>query len=224
MLLLPPAMRDWLPTDHLVLFILDVVAQLDLSAIVSRYDASRGGQPPFSPRMMVGLLVYGYCVGICSSRKLEQATHEQVPFRVLTADQHPDHDTIANFRREHLDALAELFVQVLRLCEGAGLVKLGHVALDGTKMKANASKHKAMSYGRMDGKIEELKAQIKALMDQAEAKDQAEDTKYGKGKRGDELPAELRRREDRLAKIKEAESGIGTGGEGACGGGAGASG
>ena len=206
MLLLPPRMRDWLPDDHLALFVLDVVAELDLSAMVSRYDGSRGGRPPFSPRMLVGLLVYGYCIGVCSSRKLEQATYEQVAFRVLTADQHPDHDTIAHFRREHLAALAELFVQVLRLCEGAGLVKLGHVALDGTKMKANASKHKAMSYGRMDAKVEELEAQIRELMDQAEQADRAEDERYGKGVRGDELPEELRRREDRLAKIKQAKA------------------
>ena len=224
MLLLPPRMRDWLPDDHLALFVLDVVAELDLSAMVSRYDGSRGGRPPFSPRMLVGLLVYGYCIGVCSSRKLEQATYEQVAFRVLTADQHPDHDTIAHFRREHLAALAELFVQVLRLCEGAGLVKLGHVALDGTKMKANASKHKAMSYGRMDAKVEELEAQIRELMDQAEQADRAEDERYGKGVRGDELPEELRRREDRLAKIKQAKAVLEGGGEGACPGGADASG
>lgn len=208
LLLLPPEMRDWLPQDHLVYFILDVVGELDLNEIIQSYQGRKGGQPPFSPRMMVGLLVYGYCVGICSSRRLEQATYEQVPFRVLCADQHPDHDTIAEFRRRHLGALGNLFVQVLQLCQQAGLVKLGHVALDGTKIKANASKHKAMSYERMAPKIEELEAQIKDLMNQAEAADQQEDDRHGKSKRGDELPRELRRKQDRLAKIKEAKAAL----------------
>lgn len=207
-LLLPPQMRDWLAEDHLVYFILDVVSELDLSPIINKYNGSKGGRPPMSPRMMVGLLVYGYCVGICSSRKIEQATYEQVPFRVLSADQHPDHDTIANFRREHLTELAGLFTQVLELCQQAGLVKLGHVALDGTKFKANASKHKAMSYGRMEPKIVELETQIEELMDQAEAADQAEDQHHGKGKRGDELPDELRHKQSRLAKIKEAKAAL----------------
>ncbi len=124
-----------------------MVGELDLSAIYPDYE-SDCGQPAYDPQMMVGLLLYGYCVGIVSSRKLERATYEQVPFRVLTADQHPDHDTICTFRRRHREALSELFVQVLRLCQQAGLVKLGHVALDGTKVQANASKHKAMSYPR----------------------------------------------------------------------------
>ena len=208
MLLLPPDMRDWLPGDHLVYFIMDVVRELDLSPIHCAYDGAKGGQPPFDPRMMVGLLLYAYCVGITSSRKIERATHEQVPFRVLTADQHPDHDTIADFRRRHIQALSGLFLQVLRLCRQAGLVRLGHVALDGTKMRANASKRKAMSYGRMDGKSAELEEQIRALMTEAEATDQAEDARYGKGRRGDELPEELRFRQRRLAKIRQAKAAL----------------
>jgi hypothetical protein len=158
--------------------------------------------------MMVGLLVYSYCVGTASSRKIEKATYEQVPFRVLTADQHPDHDTIAEFRRRHIQALSELFLQVLRLCQKAGLVRLGHVALDGTKVRANASKHKAMSYGRMDGKIAELEEQIRQLMTEAEATDQAEDARHGKGRRGDELPPELRLRQRRLEKLRQAKAAL----------------
>ena len=208
MLLLPPNMRHWLAEDHLAYFILDVVGELDLSEIYQAYDGTKGGQPPFEPRMMVGLLLYAYCVGLVSSRKIEKATYEQIPFRVLTADQHPDHDTVAEFRRRHITALANLFVQVLQLCRAAGLVKLGHVALDGTKMRANASKHKAMSYGRMDTKIAELEQKIRDLMDEAESADQADDAKYGRGKHGDELPKELRFRQQRLAKLKEAKAAL----------------
>ena len=208
MLLLPPDMRDWLPDGHLVYFILDVVRELDLSGIYAAYNGDKGGQPPFDPRMMVGLLLYGYCVGTVSSRKIEKATQEQVPFRVLTADQHPDHDTIAEFRRRHMGALSGLFLQVLRLCREAGLVRLGHVALDGTKVRANASKHKAMSYGRMDGKIAELEEQIRQLMTEAEAADQAEDARHGKGVRGDDLPDELRFRQRRLQKIRQAKAAL----------------
>jgi transposase len=208
MLLLPPDMRDWLPDDHLVYFILDVVRELDLSEIYAAYNGDKGGQPPFDPRMMVGLLLYGYCVGTVSSRRIEKATQEQVPFRVLTADQHPDHDTIAEFRRRHMVALSGLFLQVLRLCREAGLVRLGHVALDGTKVRANASKHKAMSYGRMDGKIAELEEQIRQLMTEAEAADQAEDARHGKGVRGDERPDELRFRQRRLEKIRQAKAAL----------------
>jgi len=197
-------MRDWLPEDHLVWFLRETVEQLDLSAIEAAYDASRGGQPAYDPAMMTALLLYAYCAGTPSSRKIERATWESVPFRVLTADQHPDHDTIAEFRRRHLSALAGLFVQVLQLCRKAGLVKLGHVALDGTKVRANASKHKAMSYGRMEKKAAELEEQVARLLVQAEEIDRQEDERYGKDKRGDELPAELRFRQTRLAKIKAA--------------------
>lgn len=202
--LLPPDMKDWLPPDDLVHFVIEVVAQLDLDAIYRAYDGSRGGQPPYDPRMMTGLLIYAYCKGIASSRKIEQATKENIAFRVLTADQQPDHDTIADFRKRHLAALAGLFVQVLRLCQKAGLVKLGHVALDGTKVLANASKHKAMSYGRMEKTAAQLREEVEALLASAEAADAEEDALYGQGRRGDELPEELRRRQSRLRKIEQA--------------------
>ena len=187
-------------------FIMDVAGELDLSGIYESYDASKGGQPPFDPQMMTSLLLYAYCVGVPSSRKIEKATYERVPFRVLTADQHPDHDTIAEFRNRHLASLVGLFVQVLGICQKAGLVKLGHVSLDGTKIKANASKHKAMSYGRMEKKAQELEQEVKRLLAEAKAADDDEDDKYGKGKRGDELPKELRFKQSRLAKIKEAKA------------------
>jgi transposase len=196
-----------LEEGHLAYFILDVVEALDLSEIYASYDGSRGGRPGFDPRLLVGLLVYGYCIGVTSSRKIEKATHESVPFRVLAANQHPDHATIAEFRRRHLEALARLFVQVLRLCEKAGLVRLGHVALDGTKMRANASKHKAMSYGRMEEKVRELEAQVAELLAAAEAADQAEDAQHG-SRRGDEVPEELRFRQQRLEKIKQAKAAL----------------
>ena len=207
-LILPTDMREWLPENHLANFIIDVVAGLDLSAIIQAYDAARGGQPPFDPRMMVGLLVYGYCVGTTSSRKIERATYDSLPFRVIAADQHPDHDTIAEFRRRHLAALAELFVQVLRLCQKAGLVKLGHVALDGTKMKANASKHKAMSYEYMERRERELREQVDKLLAEAEAADAAEDELHGRGRRGDELPKDLAFKQSRLKKIQEAKAAL----------------
>jgi hypothetical protein len=158
--------------------------------------------------MMVRLLIYGYCRGVASSRRMERATYEDVAFRYLAADEHPDHDTIARFRQEQLGSLSQLFVQVLRLCQQAGLVKLGHVALDGTKVKANASKHKAMSYERMGEAEKKLEEEVQALLAAAVRVDAEEDGKYGRGKRGDELPAELARRESRLAKIREAKAAL----------------
>jgi transposase len=208
-LLLPPDLRDWLPEGHLALFVSDVVDELDLSAIVVAYEHGDGrGQPPYHPAMMVKLLLYAYCTGKPSSRKIERATYEEVAFRVLAADQHPDHDSVAEFRKRHLNALAGLFVQVLQLCQAAGLVKLGHVALDGTKIKANASKHKAMSYDRMTATEQQLEAEIRALLEQAARVDAAEDAEYGRGRRGDELPAELARRESRLGKIRAAKAAL----------------
>jgi hypothetical protein len=158
--------------------------------------------------MMVALLFYGYCTGKRSSRKIERATYEEVPFRVLSGDRHPDHDTIAEFRKRHLKALGELFVQILLLCKEAGLVKLGHVSLDGTKIAANASKHKAMSYERMSQTEQRLQEEVEELLKQAEQIDREEDSTHGKGNCGDELPKELRRREDRLAKIREAKAAL----------------
>jgi transposase len=208
LMLMPPDLSQWLPQDHLVYFIRDVVGQLDLSRIYVAYDGSKGGYPAYHPEMMVALLLYAYCVGIPSSRQIERACKEAIPFRVLTANQQPDHDTVAEFRRRHLKALAVLFIQVLHLCQKAGLVKLGHVALDGTKLKANASKHKAMSYARMQKSVAGLNAQVERLLQEAEATDQAEDQRYGKGRRGDELPEELRFKQSRLAKIKEAKEAL----------------
>lgn len=202
--LLPPALRDWLPADHLVFYVMDLVGELDLSEIYQSYDGSKGGRPPYNPQRMTTLLLYAYCVGIFSSRKIEKACYEQVPFRVLTAERQPDHDTIAYFRGKHLNALSVLFVQVLRLCQKAGLVKLGHVCRDGTKVKANASKHKAMSYARMEKTAKELEEEVKRLFSEAQETDEQEDRLYGKGNRGDELPEELRFKESRLAKIREA--------------------
>ena len=207
-LLLAPDMRQWLPEDDLAYFMMDVVAELDLSAIYSHYSSSRSGQPPYHPRMMTGLILYAYCVGLPSSRKIEAATYNQIPFRVITADQHPDHDTIADFRKTHLQALAGLFVSVLQLCQKAGLVKLGHISLDGTKVKAHASKHKAMSYNRMDKTLQQLEAEVEQLLEEAKTVDEQEDARYGKGKRLEELPEDLRRRQDRIAKIKQAKQSL----------------
>src|SRR6266704_2818641 len=148
-LLFPPSPRDWLPEGHLAYFVMDVVRELDLGDIHAHYEKELRGYPPYHPQMMTALLLYGYCSGVASSRKIERKTYEDVAFRVIAAGHHPDHTAISEFRRIHLEALAGLFVQVLQLCRKAGLVKLGHVALDGTKVKANASKHKAMSYERM---------------------------------------------------------------------------
>jgi len=203
--LLPQDMKQWLPEEDLVYFIMDVVKQVDLRKIYRPYESERRGQPPYNPTMMVGLLLYAYAVGMPSSRKIEQATYHSIPFRVLTANQQPDHDTIADFRKRHLKTLAGLFVQVLRLCQKAGLVKFGHIALDGTKVKANASKHKAMSYGRMEKKAAELKKEVEHLLTQAEQADMKEDVLYGKGKRSGQLPKELQFRQTRLQKIQEAK-------------------
>ncbi|HSB71891.1 MAG TPA: IS1182 family transposase [Candidatus Methylomirabilis sp.] len=206
--LLPPVLQDWLPENHLAAFISEVVeVALDLTPILAAYETGDGrGQPPYHPALMVKLLLYGYCTGKPSSRQIERATYEEIPYRVLAANQHPDHDTIAAFRQTHLPALAALFAQVLRLCQRAGLVQLGHGALDGTKVLANASKHKAMSYGRMPGAERKLEQEIAALLAEAQRVDAAEDAQYGRGQRGDELPAELARRESRLAKIRAARA------------------
>jgi transposase len=210
LLLLPPALQDWLPEDHLALFISDVVDHaLDLTPILASYATGDGrGQPPYHPALMVKLLLYAYCTGKPSSRKIEQATYDEVPYRVLAANQHPDHDSIAAFRQQHLAALAALFIQVLALCQQAGLVKLGHVALDGTKVLANASKHKAMSYGRMAEAERKLEQEVAALLAQAAQVDAAEDARYGTGRRGNELPAELAHRQTRLGKIREAKAAL----------------
>ena len=208
LLLLPPSLKEWLPSEHLVYFILDLIPKLDLSEILKTYGGAARGNAPYDPRMMVGLVLYGYCIGVFSSRRIARHTQEDVAFRVLTGNQQPDFRTISDFRKDHLESLKKLFVQVLKLCQKAGLVKLGQVAVDGTKIKANASKHKAMSYERMTQEEERLKTEIDALMKQAEETDAKEDALYGKDKRGDELPAELAFRESRLKKIQEAKEAL----------------
>jgi transposase len=204
-LLLPPSLRDWLPENHLAYFVSDVVDNLDLSAMDAVYGDEKRGQPPYDPLMMTKVLVYGYCVGVFSSRKIERRLVEDIAFRVLAADNQPNFRTISDFRKIHLKTLAGLFEQVLRIALEAGAMKVGRVALDGTKVKANASKHKAMSYERMQEKEKQLKAEVKQLLEQAEAADAEEDARYGKDRSGDEWPAELERRETRLKKIKEAK-------------------
>jgi len=208
-LLFPPSLHDWLPEGHLARFLLDVVSALDLSAIYKSYQDKDGrGQAAYAPEMMVRLLLYGYARGVYSSRKIQTRTFEDVAFRYLSGDQHPDHATIAEFRTRHLDALSGLFMQALLLCSEAGLVKLGHVSIDGTKIKANASKHKAMSYKHMNETEARLKSEIDALLAAAEKTDAEEDAQYGKDRHGDELPVELARRESRLQKIAEAKAAL----------------
>jgi transposase len=203
-LLLPPSLREWLPEDHLVYFVSDVVDQLDLSAIHAVYEKEKRGQPPYDPRLMTKLLVYGYCTGVFSSRRVQKRLREDIAFKVLAAGNEPDFRTISDFRKIHIKTLENLFEQVLTMALECGAIKLGRVSLDGTKLKANASKHKAMSYGRMIEKQRQLKEEVKQLLAAAEAADEEEDRQYG-SQRGDELPEELRRRETRLAKIKEAK-------------------
>ena len=185
-----------------------MVDQLDLSAITARYEEERRGGPPYHPRMMVKVLLYGYCTGVASSRRIARRLHEDIAFRVLAANNTPDFRTISDFRKDHLEALGGLFLQVLELCRQAGLVKLGHVALDGTKVRANASKHKAMSYGRMKEQEGQLTAEVAELLRRAGEVDDDEDRRYGRDKRGDELPEELAFRESRLRKIREAKAAL----------------
>ena len=203
-LLLPPSLRDWLPENHLVYFVSDVVDQLDLSAMNAVYEKEKRGQPPYDPRLMTKLLVYGYCTGVFSSRRIQKRLREDIAFKVLAAGNEPDFRTISDFRKIHIGTLQNLFEQILAMAVECGAIKLGRVSLDGTKLKANASKHKAMSYGRMKEKQQQLKEEVQQLLEQAEAADQEEDCQYG-SRRGDELPEELQRRETRLAKIKEAK-------------------
>jgi transposase len=203
--LLPPSLQEWLPEGHLAYFIIEVVEGLDLSDVFRAYTGKDGrGHPPYDPRVMVALLLYAYCVGVPSSRQIEKRTYEDLAFRVVSANQHPDHDSICEFRKRHLEALGRLFLQVLKICQRAGLVKLGQVALDGTKVRANASKHKAMSYGRMKKAEDDLQRQILELFEKAEATDSDEDRRHGKGERGWDLVGEFRRRDTRLRKIREA--------------------
>ena len=204
--LMPPSPSDWLPEGHLVYFILDIVGQLDLGAVTRAIDAKDArGEKPYSPVMMVALLLYAYCVGVFSSRRIERATHEDVASRVLTGGEHPHFTRIAAFRRVHIDAFHDMFVQTIKLCQHAGMVQLGLLALDGTKMQGNASKHKAMSYDRMQQEEQRLHKEVASLLERAEQADRSEDGRFGEGQREEDLPHQLRRREGRLAKIQAAK-------------------
>jgi len=202
--LLPPSPKDWLSEDHLVYFISETVDRLDLSGFYRRYEGDGRRNRPFDPRLMVKLLLYGYATGVFSSRKLAKKLEEDVAFRVLGAGNFPAHRTICEFRQRHLEEFQELFVELVRVAREAGMIRLGTVAVDGAKVKANASKRKAMSYKRMKEEDKRLRQEIERLTEEAGRVDAEEDRIYGEDRRGDELPEELRRREDRLAKIEAA--------------------
>jgi transposase len=205
--LLPPSLQDWLPEDHLARFVADVAETLDLSPIYGCYQRRDGrGQAAYHPLMMVRLLLYAYCMGRASSRAIEKSTYEDLAFRYLAADQHPDHDTIAAFRKQHLGSLAALFAQILELCRQAGLVQVGAVMLDGTKMAANASRSKSSDYGELQRQEKQIEALVEQLLAHAGRVDEEEDVRYGKGKRGDELPAELADHKKRLERIRQAKA------------------
>jgi len=197
--LLPPSLQDWLPEKHLARFVVDIVDQLDLGELVTRYGG--GGKQPYHPAVLLSLLFYGYATGVFSSRKLEQATHDSVAFRFITGDAHPDHDTIATFRKRFLPELEGLFVQMLVVARVMGVFKLGKVSLDGTKIKANASKHKAMSWGYANTLEEQLRREVQELLRRAERADAEDEPEM-------DIPDELARREDRLAAIKKAKAEI----------------
>ena len=203
--LFPSSPNDWLPEGDLVYFLNDTVATLDLSSIFAHYDRELRGQPPFHPRMMVALLLYCYATGTRSSRKIMRRCYVDVACRVIVGQDIPDFRTISDFRKIHLTRLEALFVEVLKLCALAGLAKVGTIALDGTKIKANASRHKAMSYERMKTEETRLKEEIAKLLTEAKAADDSDDQEYGPDRHGDELPDELARRQSRLAKIQAAK-------------------
>jgi len=206
--LFPPSPRDWLTDDHLVYFLLDVTDQIDMAPMINDYDSGEnGGQPPFHPQMMLVLLIYAYSQGVFSSRKIMKRCETDAAFRVIVGEDIPNFRRIAEFRTRHLQHLETLFLEVLMLCQKSGLLKVGRLSLDGTKIKANASRNKAMSYDRMAPEIEKLQAEIEALMDKAEGADATEDDQFG-DLADDEIPDELKRRESRLAKIKEAKEAL----------------
>ena len=206
--LIPQTFEEWLRPDHPARFINDVVDEIDIDEIQKVYETEMRGYPPYHPRMMLKILIYGYCTGVRSSRKIAQKCEDEVAFRYLAANNFPKFRAIADFRQRHLNAFKKLFVEILTICQTTGLVKLGHVSLDGTKIKANASKHKAMSYERMQAEEERLSKEIEALVVESQKIDQTEDQLYGKNKRGDEIPKELRRSEDRLVKIRKAKAAL----------------
>lgn len=205
--LLPPSLDDWLPEDDEARFVSDVVDDLDLTGVYASYESRRGG-PPYDPAMMVKVLLYAYSTGVTSSREVERRCRRDIAFRWLSGNQAPDYRSLARFRKRHLDAFAGLFTQVLTVCAQAGLVKLGRVALDGTKIQAAASKHKAMSYDRLGPKLQTLQGEVDALLAEAEHVDEVEDAQFGEGSRGDEIPKELAGRRQRLAKLRAAKQAI----------------
>src|SRR6266568_1557841 len=205
-LLFPPSPRDWLPEGHLAFFIADTVAALNLQAFYAGYEGDGRRNQPFDPQMMVTVLLYAYATGTFSSRRIARKLEEDVAYRVLAAGNFPAHRTIAEFRQQYLAAFERLFVQVVQIAREAGVVQLGALVVDGSKVKARASKHKAMSYGRMRQEDQRLREEIAALLAKADAVDAAEDAEHGPDVRGDELPAELQRREERLAKIAAAKA------------------
>jgi transposase len=206
--LLPPSVSEWLPENHLAYFVSEIIDRLDLEKFYARYDGDGRRNQPYDPAMLVKVLVYGYATGVFSSRKLGRKLYEDVAFRFLGAGNFPSHRTICDFRLRHLPELKELFVQVVRLARELGLVKLGTIALDGTKVKANASKHKAMSYGRMKEQEQKLKQEIEALLERARTIDAQEDARLGEDQADEELPVELQRRQERLAQIEAAKKRI----------------
>ena len=208
MFLLPPSLDEWLPEDHSARFISEVVEELlDLDGIYASY-VEASGAPPYDPKMMLKLVLYSYSIGVTSAREMERRCYVDVAFRWLCANVSPDHRSISRFRRRHLDTLGDLFLQVLRLCGQAGLVKLGRIALDGTKLRANASRRKAMSYDHITPRIEQLEKEVALILAEAEAIDEAEDKAFGVNNRGDEVPAELAHRETRLSKLRAAKEAI----------------
>src|SRR3984885_3275242 len=205
--LLPPSLQDWLPEDHLARFIADVANELDVSAIYAEYERKDGrGLSAYHPLMMMRLLLYGYCIGITSSRKIEKATYDNLAFRYLSADQHPDHDTLAAFRQEHLEALAGFFVQALKLCQKAGLVKLGNVAIDGSKMMANASTHRSVDYQKISEREQYWQAEMERLLNQAQQTDQEEDHRFGSAHPAEPLPDQLANAQKRLQRLQQAKA------------------
>lgn len=207
-LLLPPSVQELVPTGHLAHFVRDLVREsLDVSAILKTYTEDRG-VPPYDPTMMVAVLLYAYSQGLYASRRIAKACEERVDFMAVTARQSPDFRTISDFRKRHLSVLGGLFTQILRLCQQAGLVRLGHVALDGTKIRANASKHKAMSYGRMQTAEPELAAEVAHWLAEATASDVREDVAYGVDRRGEELPEWVTHKQQRLEKIRAAKTAL----------------
>jgi transposase len=204
--LLPPVLQEWLPEDHLARFVAEVADALDLRKIYAAYERKDGrGLAAYHPLMLTRVLLYAYATGRASSRKIEQATYDDIAFRYLAANQHPDHDTIAQFRQQHLEALAELFVQALRLCQRAGLVKLANVAIDGTKIKANASTHRSHRHAQMKQEEEQLRKQVERMLEEAQRADEEEDRRHGPGNKGGPLPAELATVQQRIERLREAQ-------------------